>query len=173
MAKKQKKVKIEHVNLNPTEIKRNSQNPRYIKEDKFDKLVTSIKEFEDMLKVRPLALDENNVILGGNMRYKACVEAGLTKIPCVIISGLTDKQKEEFIIKDNVGFGEWNWDILANEWEVEELENWGLDTPVTPDTKPQVFRIKCEDEQELIELQTYFDTNNKSLEFATFKDKLK
>lgn len=171
MAKK--KVTVKKGYLEASEILRNPNNPRYIKEDKFDKLVTSIKEFEEMLEIRPLVIAEDNVVLGGNMRLKACKEIGLKKIPVVFVLGLTAKQKEEFIIKDNVGFGEWNWDVLANEWEVEELEHWGLDTPVTPEEKPQVFRIKCEDDQQLIELQTYFETTNKSMEFSTFKDKLK
>ena len=117
--------------------------------------------------------NEHFIILGGNMRMKALQELGMTKVTVKIVKGLSDKQKEEFIIKDNVGFGVWNWDMIANDWDVDELEDWGLDTPVTPETKPQVFRIKCEDDQQLIELQTYFDTTNKSMEFSTFKEKLK
>jgi hypothetical protein len=172
MAKK-KKITFEDKIASHSELLRNPKNPRYIKDDRFDKLVTSIQEFEEMLNIRPLVVDESLTILGGNMRLKAIKELGIEKVPIKIVKGLTEKQKEEFTIKDNVGYGEWNWDVLANEWEVEDLEHWGLDTPVTPTTKPQIFRIKCEDEQQLIELQEYFDTTNKSLEFATFKDKLK
>jgi len=108
-------------------IKLNANNPRFIKEDKFYKLVNSIKEFPEMLKLRPIVVDENDIILGGNMRYKACIEAGLTEIYTIKAKDLTEAQQQEFIIKDNVGFGEWDWDILANSWDVEILADWGLD----------------------------------------------
>jgi len=108
-------------------IKPNKNNPRVIRGNKFDKLVNSIKEFPEMLKLRPIVIDEDNIILGGNMRYKACVEAGLKDIPVKVAKGLTEAQKKEFIIKDNVGFGEWDWDLLANDWEKEKVEQWGLD----------------------------------------------
>ena len=101
-------------------------NPRIIKDDKFAKLVQSIKEFPEMLELRPIVIDEDNMVLGGNMRLKACIEAGLTDVP-VKVATLTEEQKKEFIIKDNVGFGEWEWDTLANEWDVDQLEEWGLD----------------------------------------------
>jgi|13_taG_2_1085334.scaffolds.fasta_scaffold15759_2 DNA modification methylase len=108
-------------------IKPNKDNPRVIRGNKFDKLVNSIKEFPEMLKLRPIVIDEDNIILGGNMRYKACVEAGLKDIPVKVAKGLTEEQKKEFIIKDNVGFGEWDWDILANDWSEKQIEEWGLD----------------------------------------------
>ena len=108
-------------------IKPNKDNPRVIRGNKFDKLVNSIKEFPEMLKLRPIVIDEDNIILGGNMRYKACVEAGLKDIPVKVAKGLTEAQKKEFIIKDNVGFGEWDWDILANDWSEKQIEEWGLD----------------------------------------------
>ena len=104
----------------------NPNNPRIIKDDKFAKLVQSIKEFPEMLELRPIVIDEDNMVLGGNMRLKACIEAGLTDVP-VKVATLTEEQKKEFIIKDNVGFGEWEWDTLANEWDVDQLEEWGLD----------------------------------------------
>jgi len=107
----------------------NPNNPRIIKDDKFAKLVQSIKEFSEMLELRPIVIDEDNMVLGGNMRLKACIEAGLTDVP-VKVAKLTEEQKKEFIIKDNVGFGEWDWDILSNEWEVEQLEEWGLSVPI-------------------------------------------
>ena len=107
-------------------IKTNPKNPRLIKDDKFKKLVKSIQEFPQMLELRPIVVDENNIILGGNMRYKACVEAGLKEIYILKAEDLTEQQKDEFIVKDNVGFGEWDWDILANEWDAEKLEDWGL-----------------------------------------------
>ena len=110
-------------------IKTNPKNPRLIKDDKFKKLVKSIQEFPQMLELRPIVVDENNIILGGNMRYKACIEAGLKEIYILKAEDLTELQKDEFIVKDNVGFGEWDWDILANEWDTDKLTDWGLDIP--------------------------------------------
>jgi DNA modification methylase len=111
-------------------IKSNPNNPRLIKDDKFHKLVKSIKEFPQMLELRPIIVNDEMVILGGNMRHKACIEAGLKEVTIVKASELTEEQQKEFIIKDNVGFGEWDWDILANEWDVEKLDDWGLDLPI-------------------------------------------
>jgi len=113
--------------LKINELKSNVANPRIIKDHKFKKLVESIKEFPEMLELRPIVVDENNVILGGNMRHKACIEAGLKEVPVKIAKGLTVEQKQEFIIKDNVGFGEWEWDMLANEWDSVLLNEYGLD----------------------------------------------
>ena len=107
----------------------NPTNPRIIKDDKFKKLVKSIEEFPEMLELRPIVVDANMVVLGGNMRLKACIAAGLKEVPIIVADQLTDKQKGEFIIKDNVGFGEWDWDLLANEWDVETLQDWGLELP--------------------------------------------
>lgn len=111
-----------------SDIKVNPQNPRTIKDDNFKKLVKSIKDFPEMLDARPLVLNKDNVILGGNMRYKAAVEAGLTELPVKIVDWPEDKQRE-FIIKDNVSGGEWDWDILANEWDTDLLDDWGLELP--------------------------------------------
>ena len=110
-------------------IKENKDNPRYIRDNNFKKLVKSIKDFPEMLEFRPIIVDENMVVLGGNMRLKACKSAGLFEIWIDIVKDWTDKQKQEFIVKDNLGFGEWDWDILANEWDVVELNDWGLDLP--------------------------------------------
>ena len=123
--------------LKINELQVNTENPRHIKDDKFKKLVISIIEFPEMLELRPIVIDENNVILGGNMRYRACKEAGLKEVPVKIAKGLTDKQKKEFIIKDNVGFGEWDWDIIGNEWNSVELSDWGLDVWQNEDDKPE------------------------------------
>ena len=112
---------------NINKIKPNPKNPRIIKNDKFQKLVKSIKDFPKMLELRPIVIDENNVVLGGNMRLKACKEVGLKEVPVIYASDLTDNQKKEFIIKDNVGFGEWDFDSLANEFELEDLDKWGMD----------------------------------------------
>ena len=113
--------------LKINELKPNESNPRIIKEAKFKKLVKSIKEFPEMLELRPVVVDENMTILGGNMRYKACVEAGIKEVPVKIAKGLTEEQKQEFIVKDNVGFGEWDWDSLGNEWDNVKLGEWGMD----------------------------------------------
>lgn len=108
-------------------IKPNTDNPRVIKDEKFNKLVKSINEFPEMLELRPIVVDGDMVVLGGNMRLKACIAAGLTQVPVLVADTLTEEQKAEFIIKDNVGFGEWDWDILANQWDNEALADWGLD----------------------------------------------
>jgi hypothetical protein len=113
-----------------SEVIPNPNNPRQIKDDKFKKLVESIKNFPEMLSLRPIVVNDNMVVLGGNMRLKACKEAGLKEVPIIKASELTDEQQKEFIIKDNVGFGEWDWDQLANEWDVEQLQDWGLDVPI-------------------------------------------
>ena len=113
-----------------SDIKTNPKNPRLIKDDKFKKLVKSIQEFPQMLELRPIVVDENNIVLGGNMRLKACIEVGLKEVFIVKAEDLTEQQKDEFIVKDNVGFGEWDWDILANEWDTEKLQDWGLDLPL-------------------------------------------
>ena len=94
---------------------------------KFEKLKQSIQDFEEMLKLRPIVVDEQGYILGGNMRYKALVDLGYKEVYIVRADNLTEKQKQEFIIKDNIGFGDWDYDMLANEWDSVELEDWGLD----------------------------------------------
>lgn len=119
------KAKIEKVSI--SSIKENENNPRSINKQKFEKLVKSVKEFPEMLKLRPIVVDEDNIILGGNMRYKACREVGLKEVYIIQAEDLTDKQAQEFIIKDNIGFGEWDWDILANTFDNVELKDWGLD----------------------------------------------
>ena len=108
-------------------IKSNPDNPRLIKDDKFHKLVKSIKEFPEMLKIRPIVVNEEMVVLGGNMRLKACKEAGLKEVYILKADELTEQQQREFIVKDNVGFGEWDWDALGNEWNSVQLEDWGMD----------------------------------------------
>jgi len=113
--------------LKINELKPNPTNPRLIKENKFKKLVKSIKDFPEMLELRPIIVDEDMTILGGNMRYKASVEAGLKEVYVKVAKGLTEEQKQEFIVKDNVGFGEWDWSILANEWDNAKLGEWGMD----------------------------------------------
>lgn len=112
-----------------SEVKANPNNPRIIKDDKFAKLVKSIQEFPEMLQLRPIVVNDDMVVLGGNMRLKACKEAGLKTVPVIKASELTEEQQKQFIIKDNIGFGEWDWEALANQWDSNELSEWGLDIP--------------------------------------------
>ena len=123
-----KQIKISHIKSNPN-------NPRIIKNDKYKKLVKSINEFPEMLKLRPIVVDEDMIVLGGNMRLKASKDAGLKQVWIEVAEGLTEEQKKEFIVKDNVGFGEWEWDILANEWDSVQLADWGLDVWENEDDK--------------------------------------
>lgn len=115
-------IPIGNVQLNP-------DNPRVIKDDRFAKLVASIKSFPEMLRLRPIVVNAQMVVLGGNMRLRACQAAGLTEIPVVVAGSLTAEQQREFVIKDNVGFGEWDWDALANEWSDTPLRDWAVDVP--------------------------------------------
>ena len=117
------KVKIGDIRMNP-------DNPRIIKDYKFKQLVKSIKEFPEMLEIRPIVVNEDNIILGGNMRYKACQDANIDEVYIIKAKDLNEEQQKEFLIKDNAGFGEWDWDILANEWDTEKLNEWGLDLPI-------------------------------------------
>jgi len=115
-------------------IKPNLNNPRLIKDDKFKKLVKSIQDFPEMMEKRPIVCvtdtDGKLYPLGGNMRFKALQEIGYKDIPetwVVLADEWTVEQRNEFVIKDNVGFGEWDWEQLANEWDAEKLDEWGLD----------------------------------------------
>jgi len=139
-------------NLPITHIKLNPSNPRTIKEGKFEKLVKSIQEFPRMLEIRPIVINDDNVVLGGNMRLEACKKAGLKEVPVIKASDLSADEQRQFIIKDNVGFGDWDWDLLANEWDQAYLEEWGLDVwqpeeeseapPVPPD-EPLTLTVEC------------------------------
>jgi hypothetical protein len=125
-------MKSEKISIN--KLIPNPNNPRLIKDDKFKKLVQSIKDFPEMLDIRPIVVNKDMVILGGNMRYKACKEAGVKEIP-VIITDLSDEKQKEFLIKDNTSGGEWDWDIIANEWDIEQLTECGLDVPLNLETE--------------------------------------
>jgi hypothetical protein len=131
-------------------IKPNPKNPRVIKDDKYAKLLKSLSEFPQMLQKRPLVcftdVDKKLVVLGGNMRLKAATELKFKELPVMLADDWTEEQKNEFLIKDNVGFGEWNWDELANEWDAEQLEAWGLDIPgfATADAEEDDFEIPDE-----------------------------
>lgn len=116
---------MQKININ--KIKPNPNNPRLIRDDKFKKLVKSLKDFPEMTSVRPVVVNKDMIILGGNMRYKAAIEAGWKEIPVEIVDWSEDKQRE-FIIKDNVSGGEWDYDALVNEWDTDKLDEWGLDS---------------------------------------------
>jgi hypothetical protein len=116
----QSKIKV-------SEIRSNPNNPRNITDDQLSKLKKSITEFPEMLNLRPIVVDEDNMVLGGNMRLQALTELGYEEVPYIKVSDLTDKQKEQFIIKDNVSFGDWNWEQLKTEWDKDLLQDWGMD----------------------------------------------
>jgi uncharacterized protein (DUF2164 family) len=131
-----------------SEVKNNPNNPRTIKDDKFQKLVQSIKDFPKMLEIRPIVVNDDMIVLGGNMRLKACKEAGLKEVTIIKASELTEDEQKQFIIKDNVSGGEWDWEMLNAEWYSEELEAWGLDVP----------KDKTNDEKELFDIELPFYT---------------
>lgn len=150
--------------LNIAAIKPNEENPRFITDAKFKKLVKSIKDFPEMLEARPLVIDEDNVVLGGNMRLKALKSAGIFEIPVKRVEGWTAEQKREFIIKDNLGYGEWDWELVANGWDAEQLEDWGLDIPIFDSdedllgeniTENEIFKISVNVESEEKQEQLY------------------
>ena len=136
---KAKSVKLSEIKINPN-------NPRLIKDDKFAKLVQSIKDLPQMLAIRPIVVNSDMVVLGGNMRLKACKEAGLKEVPIIIADNLTEDQQREFLIKDNVSGGEWDWSMIANEWDADQLEEWGLDVP---DFEPEQVLEAVEDDYEM------------------------
>lgn len=150
-------MKITTVKIN--EIKLNPNNPRLIKDDKFAKLVQSIKDFPEMLNIRPIVVNDDMVILGGNMRFKACKEAGLKEVSIIKASGLSAEKQREFLIKDNVSGGEWDFNMLANEWDELQLDSWGLDLPIFKDAENELkdlssqieslyrIEITCKDEE--------------------------
>lgn len=142
---------IEKININ--ELKMNPNNPRVIKDDKFKKLVKSIKDFPEMLEVRPIVVDDDMIVLGGNMRLKACQSAGLKEVYIIKFSQLTEDKKKEFIVKDNVGYGEWDFDVLLQDWNKDTLLDWGLDiveknddsiNPYTSKIEKPIYEIKNE-----------------------------
>ena len=171
---------IQMININ--QLRLNDQNPRFIRDHKFQKLVESIKKFGKMLEIRPIVVDENMIILGGNMRFRACKAAGLDEIPVMIVSGLTDAEKNEFIVKDNVGFGEWDFDMLSNQFQHDELLEWGVDVPrfdVDPDGIDDIlqldeinekcqFIIECSNIDEFKIVQSKLESTGKKIHFDKF-----
>ena len=154
---------MERVNIK--QVLPNPDNPRFIKDYKFEKLVKSIKEFPQMLDLRPIVVNQDMIVLGGNMRLKACEEAGLTEVPIIFADNLTPDQEKEFIIKDNSSFGEWDWDLLANEWTTDNLQDLGIDVPTFDieepiDESPEkeeklLISVRCENEQSQEALYQY------------------
>lgn len=117
-----------------SEIRPNPNNPRVLRDDKFQKLKKSIGDFPKMMELRPIVVDDEGVILGGNMRFRALqdIYGKNGEIPDEWVkraADLTEDEKRQFVIKDNAAFGEWDWDMLANEWDAEELAEWGIDAP--------------------------------------------
>ena len=143
-----------------SELKPNPNNPRVLKDDKFNKLVKSITEFPKMMSIRPIVVDQDNMILGGNMRLRAIQSIGMKEIPDTWVKRadeLTEEEKKRFIISDNVGFGEWDWEALS-EWDIEQLQGWGMDLPSFNDTETDnkslniksrfVIEVECNNENE-------------------------
>ena len=143
-------------NLPIGKIKANPNNPRTIKDDKFFKLVQSLKDLPEMAKVRPVVVNQDMVVLGGNMRLKAMKEAGWKEVPVEIVDWDEDKQRQ-FIIKDNVGFGEWDWEMLANQWDAEQLDDWGLTLPIF-DTEPSAEELIGDDKNKPATMKITFDS---------------
>tara|TARA_R110000782_G_scaffold267715_3_gene363402 strand:+ start:564 stop:1070 length:507 start_codon:yes stop_codon:yes gene_type:complete len=144
-------------------IKGNPRNPRIIKDDKFKKLVKSIKGFPEMLEKRPIIVDEDLMVLGGNMRLKASAEAGLKEVWIDVAEGWTQEQKDEFVVKDNVNFGEWDWDMLGNEWDSSKLNEWGLDVWENKDDIVNEKEFDIEDDLWFLNIE--FEDENKAQEW--------
>jgi len=165
-----------------SEIKTNPNNPRIIKDDRFKKLVKSISEFPKMMKLRPIVIDNNNMVLGGNMRLKALQELKFKEISNDWVKRadeLTEDEKQRFIIADNVGFGDHDWDILSNDWDKDLLEEWGVefldfDNIITDIEEIDLFNesvnftIKCDSLDQLEELQTKLSCDTQKLSYKDF-----
>jgi len=171
-----------------SDIKLNSKNPRFIKDDKFLKLIQSIKEFPKMMKLRPIIVDNNNIILGGNMRFRALQELGYEEIPDEWIKksdNLTEDEYKRFIIADNISFGNWDYELLNEDWDIELLEDWGLDLSDISDvdygnknindieevssfSESVNFVIKCDSIEQLEQLQTKINISGKQISYKDF-----
>lgn len=154
-----KKVKI-------SEVRENPNNPRTINKFKFKQLVKSIKEFPEMLEKRPIIVDENMIALGGNMRLKACKEAGIEEVWIDQAKEWSEEKKKEFIIKDNVGFGEWDFDALANEWDLELITDWGLDVKINADDVEEIKNPENEDTENVFATELDSESNYIVLKFS-------
>lgn len=139
-----------HHRLPVKKLLANPANPRTIKKHKLDQLVKSLRDFPQMLDLRPIVVEslDHPVVLGGNMRLQALKVLGVEDVPVLPADGLTEAQRAEFVIKDNVGFGDWDWDALANDWDPLELEDWGLDLPDVPTLLDEVAGAEEDDQQQ-------------------------
>ena len=122
-------MKTEYVKLPLKEVKLNPKNPRTINKRQFEALKQSILNSPKVLELSPLILNEDNIVLGGNMRLKAITEIGFTEVPCIIVSGLSDEKQKELVIKDNINYGDWDWNVLIDEWTIPVLTDMGLTLP--------------------------------------------
>jgi hypothetical protein len=128
-------IQVKNETLPLESLQVNPLNPRVITDKKLNKLVKSIKELPEMINVRPIVVNEDNVILGGNMRYKALQKLGYKDVEVIKVYGLTEDQQKTFLIKDNTPYGEWNWETLLNgRWNIDTLEDWGVELPTWKDT---------------------------------------
>lgn len=173
-----KKIKLSKIKANP-------ENPRVLKDWKFDKLKKSIQDFPEMMQLREIVVDEDMTILGGNMRYRVMQELGIKECPVKIASGLTDAQKKEFIIKDNLAYGEWDMEELANSWDSDLLEEWGFEMPDWGDEEIQDieevdnfketvdFIVECKNLEEFEKLQTKLNIDTHKITYDEFLNKIK
>ena len=170
-------METEHIAIG--KVKPNEDNPRIIKDEMFQKLVKSIKEFPKMLELRPIVVNKNMIVLGGNMRLKACIEAGLKKVYIVKAENLSIEEQKRFIIADNVGFGEWDWEMLGNTWDEEQLKEWGMDVwqpdeviddieEVDEISESVNFSIRCENLEQLEALQSKLNVSAMKISYKDF-----
>jgi hypothetical protein len=141
--------------IETSKLRTNPNNPRAIREDQLDKLVKSLREFPEMLEARPIVTNPDLVVLGGNMRLKAALLAGLEKVP-VYVATWEEAKNKEFVIKDNVAFGEWDWDMLANEWDAELLTEWGMDVWL-PEEEPDLDDLIADEKEKPATMRITFD----------------
>jgi len=147
-------------------LKTNPNNPRTIRKDQLSRLVKSLREFPEMLEARPIVVDPDYVVLGGNMRLKAAQEAGLAQVP-VYVATWEEAKAKEFVIKDNLAFGEWDWDMLANEWDAEELDEWGMPLPFSKDELVEMSNPNNAETEHPFAMELDRESNYVVLKFAT------
>lgn len=180
------KMKTEQGVMKVKDVVPNPTNPRIIKGEQLTKLKKSIMEFPDMLSLRPLVIDEDNVVIGGNMRLKALTELNIKDVPYIKVFNLDEEKRKEFVIKDNASFGEWDWDVLVGEWVVDDLSDWGITVPksyfdddVEPQFDPNMMKDKLEGyiNAKVKQIVLYFDSQKygeiiPKLEFICEKEDL-
>jgi len=160
--------------IDVSKVKPNPNNPRIIKDFKFQKLVKSIKDFPEMLEKRPIVVDENMIVIGGNMRLRACKEAGLKEVDIMIADNWTEEQKKEFVVKDNLNYGEWEWDTIANEYDVLDLDTWGLDLdPSLFNKEEDTESIKGVTDEKFNDFTIYFSNEEEMDIWYAFLKRLK